>query len=310
MKIVMITTNDPAGVGIQFARAINRYTVHTCRLVTTEVRYNFMFPKDLHVPWLGSLDELERVLAEADLFHFHMGADEDLPLGPFRARQFLNGHPVVHHHHGEAAFRADPEGFRRRELALGRRAIVSTPDLRRGYPEAAWVPNPVPIDEELYRPTAKHANGHVRVGHSPTKVDIKNTDDFVEAMAGLPVEPEIIRDTPHEECLRRKRTCDLFFDHMQGYFGVSSLEALSQGVPTLAGLDAGCERAVREETGATWLPWVVVRTRGELRRTVTRLAAEPEEREALAEVSRDWMERFWHPRRIAEKLAAFYESPA
>ena len=36
MNIVMITDNDPAGMGIAFCNAINRYSNHTCRLITTQ----------------------------------------------------------------------------------------------------------------------------------------------------------------------------------------------------------------------------------------------------------------------------------
>ena len=82
MNIVMVTVNDPAGTAISFMHAINRHTEHRCRLITTEIRYNFMFEKDLHLPWLKEFGEVEQVLRQADLFHFHMGADEDLHLGP------------------------------------------------------------------------------------------------------------------------------------------------------------------------------------------------------------------------------------
>jgi len=50
MRIVMISQNDPAGTGIAFTKAINRHTHHSCRLITTEIRYNFGFEKDLHLP--------------------------------------------------------------------------------------------------------------------------------------------------------------------------------------------------------------------------------------------------------------------
>ena len=57
----MIAINDPAGTAVSFTKAINLYTKHTCRLITTELRYNFYFEKDLHVPLLKNeeFDEVE-----------------------------------------------------------------------------------------------------------------------------------------------------------------------------------------------------------------------------------------------------------
>ena len=175
MNIVMVTVNDPAGTAISFMHAINRHTEHRCRLITTEIRYNFMFEKDLHLPWLKEFGEVEQVLRQADLFHFHMGADEDLPLGPFRVRDFLRDQSVIHHHHGEPAFRENPRKFAEQEIDRGRPGIVSTPDLLHGYPEATWIPNIVPLESAEYLPSKSRSSAQeVIVGHSPTKKELKN----------------------------------------------------------------------------------------------------------------------------------------
>jgi len=312
MNIVMVTTNDPAGTGIQFMRAINQYTEHACRLVTTEIRYNFMFDKDLHVPWLPSRIELDQVLAEADLFHFHMAADEDLDLGGTSVRAFLRGQPIVHHHHGEPAFRADPRKFADRELAQGRKAIVATPDLLRAYPEATWIPNTVPIDDPLYRPAVKDSD-RVWVCHTPTRRELKNTTDFIAAMARVrdrhpQAAVRLIEHTTHKECLARKRRSSILFDHMQGYFGVSSLEALSQGVPTIAGLDAWNQRHLRSFTESDTLPFVFAYTLADLEQQLDVLIADEDRRNEVGRASRAFMERHWTPRIVAERLVRFYES--
>lgn len=314
MNIVMVTTNDPAGTAIEFTKALNRYTPHRCRLVTTEVRYNFLYEKDLHVPWLADPSELEQTLRTADVFHFHMIADEDLPLGPFRVREFLGGQPVLHHHHGEPPFRAEPRRFADREQALGRRALVSTPDLHRMYPEATWLPNLVPLDHPAYAPKSEYNHRHeIIVGHSPTKKELKNTAEFREIMGRLMgrnprLRERVIENTAHSECLRLKRDCDMLFDHMQGYYGVSSLEALSQGVPTIAGIDDWNLGHIREFTGRWDVPWFIARTADELERTIEDLAADLSMREERGRASRAWMESCWSAPKIASRLAAFYES--
>ncbi len=313
MNIVMITTNDPAGTAIGFTRAINTFTAHRCRLVTTEIRYNFAYEKDLHVPGLSGFSELERVLSEADVFHFHMTADEDLPLGPFRPRDFLATKKAVHHHHGEPAFRSDPRRFAERELALGRRAIVCTPDLHRRYPEATWIPNLVPLRDPDYRPRGEYNHRYeIFLGHSPTRRDLKNTPEFREVACRVArrnprVRLRIIENTPHRECLRLKKGCDVFFDHMQGYYGVSSLEALSQGVPAIAGLDDWNLEYLRRFSGRDDIPWVVARNPEELEKRLDELVADLALRESIGRASRAWMEQCWNEAKIAERLAGFYE---
>ena len=64
MNILMITANDPAGMGIAFTNAINRYTEHTCRLITTAEMYGLDFEKDIHLPDIHDDDfgEVEHLL--------------------------------------------------------------------------------------------------------------------------------------------------------------------------------------------------------------------------------------------------------
>lgn len=308
MLIAMVTTDDPAGTAIKFAHAVNRTTSHRCRVITTEEnRYGAGWPRDLHVPAMRTFDEAADLLERADVLHFHMTADESLLVGPHRVSNLARTRKFVHHHHGEPAFRADPRSFAEREMALRRSALVSTPDLWAMYPEATWMPNCVPIHDVLYLPMA-HRNGHngpaTVVGHSPTRRDLKNTVDFLEAAAGVPsVQPLLMENVSNEQCLRMKRRCDLFFDHMQGYYGVSSLEALSQGVPTIAGLDDWNVRCLRDFAGGGELPWIIARDREGLRRALS-----GGKREESGGRSRAFMERHWTEARIASKLVSFYES--
>ena len=313
MKIVMVTTNDPAGTAIGFRKAIHAASEHRCRVVTTEHRYNFAYEEDLHVPALSDLDELEQVLKDAELFHLHMGVDDDFRVGPWRLGDFFRGRPVIHHHHGEPPFRADPGRFASRERAAGRLALVSTPDLLHGYPDAHWVPNPVAFDEPDYQPAPRARRGAVVVGHSPTRIELKNTDTFERVTARLGADGivgRVIRNTPHRECLRLKADCDLFFDHMQGYYGVSSLEALSQGVPTFAGLDHWNRRHLEAFCDGEPLPWVVTRNAAALERELRALAHDRDRRLAIGDASRAFIERAWHPRRIVAALDRVYHEAA
>ncbi|GAB7024611.1 glycosyltransferase [Salidesulfovibrio brasiliensis] len=317
MNILMLAINDPAGTAIQFCRAVSRHFDHSCRLVTLETRYTHSWEKDLHVPDLDDegVQELGELLETSDILHFHMTADEHTAFGPYLPADHLAGKAVVHHHHGHHDFRSNPESFRRKYAELGREnLLVSTPDLLKLLPEARWQPNLVPQDEPLFRPDPeRRTDGTLRVAHSPTRKDLKNTDEFLAVaerlrLCGLGLEVDLIDDVPNAECLRRKRRCHVLFDHMQGYYGVSSLEGLSQGLAVVAGLDDWNRRTIAGFAGTDELPWLVARTGEELEARLAELASDRAFCEAAGRAGRRFMESVWSDRRCAARLVRFWEN--
>lgn len=317
MNILMITENDPAGMGVAFKNAINRHTEHHCRLITTEIRYNFYFEKDLHVPLLkdDGFDEIVQLLKDADVIHFHLLADESIRLGPVRAKQYIDGKKIIHHHHGHPHFRSNPEFYREKYRNLKRKVLVSTPDLLHLLPEARWQPNLVPIKDSSYLPNAPSGNGTIRVGHAPTRKDLKNTQELIQVIRRLQptlrdpqLELDIIENSLHKRCLERKNQCYIVFDHMQGYYGVSSLESLSQGKPVIAGLDDWNMRWIKEFAGSDVLPWVIARRPGELEKKLEELVTDGDLRNHIGIRSRDFMENCWSEQHALTPLFQAYTS--
>lgn len=316
MRVLMLAVNDPAGTAIEFCRALNAHTGHTARLATLETRYGFDYQADLHVPDLdeAGLADLGQAFAAADVLHFHMTADEDLAFGPFLPRDYLSGKAVVHHHHGHPAYRADPGPFLAKYAARGRENIlVSTPDLLKLFPKARWQPNLVPQNDPDYLPGAAQDPERVVVAHSPTRRELKNTDAFLAVMARLSAEyrrpkvgVDLITMTPHRECLARKRAAHLLFDHMQGYYGVSSLEALSQARPVIAGLDDWNAGHMREFAGTAMLPFVLAKDEAGLEARLRELIEDADLRREIGQASRAFMEGPWGDRRVVARLDEFY----
>ncbi len=319
----MIAVNDPAGTGIAFCRAVNRLDRkdrHSCRLVTLETRYTHGWDKDLHLPDLdeAGLAELEQLLKTSDVLHFHMTADEHLRLGPFLPADYLAGKAVVHHEHGHHDFRSDPERFRAKYRALGRtNLLVSTPDLLRMMPEARWQPNLVPEQDPLFRPAPRPWSGPLQVAHSPTRKDLKNTDDLLAvvqelSLAGVDLRLDLIDNVPNSECLARKQSAHVLFDHMQGYYGVSSLEGLSQGLAVIAGLDEWNRAHVARFAGVSAepgsLPWVQAQDRNELALRLRELARDLERCREIGLASRRFVEDCWSEAKVAGRLADFWDA--
>lgn len=318
MNVLMLAVNDPAGTGIQFCRAVNAHTNHTCRLATLETRYTHSWQADLHVPDLdeAGIEELGELFRTVDILHFHMTADENLRFGPYLPADFLHCKTVVHHHHGHHDFRSDPDSFREKYRRLGRNnLLVSTPDLLKLLPEARWQPNLVPLNDPALLPRTDRPGPEapLRVAHSPTRKDLKNTDEFLRAVEalrseGVALDLDLMDDVPNAECLARKARCHVLFDHMQGYYGVSSLEGLSQGLAVIAGLDDWNRKCIMDFTGASELPWLIARDEDSLLHLLRDLARDRDLCDRRGRESREFMETYWSDVRMARNLVSFWEN--
>lgn len=316
MKILMLAINDPAGTAIQFTRALNAHTEHSARLITLETRYTHGWDKDIHVPELGpdGMEEIAILMREADVFHFHMTCDENQTFGPYRPADFINGKQIVHHHHGHHDFRSNPQSFAEKYAEKGRsNLLVSTPDLLHLLPGACWQPNLVPVFDPQYMPLTGRFDEQstLKICHSPTRKDLKNTDDLLAVVQDLyqkkiRINLDLIDDVPHHICLSRKRRCQAMFDHMQGYYGVSSLEGLSQGVAVIAGLDDWNLAKVRGFAETDNLPWVIARDAAELQAQLRNLHQDRDWCQAVCQQSRYFMVHHWNDQKVAEHLSAFY----
>lgn len=309
MKILMMTENDPAGVAITFCNAINRYTEHSCRLITTASRYGFGYERDIHLPDTDGegYESIGELLETADLFYFHILFDENRELGPFRIRDYIRGRRIVHHHHGHPDFRGNPEKYRKKYEGTGRKIIVSTPDLLNLVPFASWVPNPVPIYDPLFMPVPIHQKDRIRLCQAPTRKDLKNTTEFIRVAEEVceqfsNVDYTVIENTKYRECLKIKQSCHIHFDHMQGYYGVSSLESLSQGRPVIAGLDDFNIDHIKRFTGNGELPWIIAKDSDELKAKIRDLVFDSGMRQAAGVLGRTFMTEKWNEPNVLTAL--------
>jgi hypothetical protein len=317
MNILMFAINDPAGTAIQFCKAINLHTRHSARLITLETRYTHSWEKDLHVPDLGvdGMEEISIIMREADIFHFHMTCDENQRFGPHLPADFIKGKGIVHHHHGHHDFRSNPQFFQEKYKKLGREnLLVSTPDLMKKLPKAKWQPNLVPINEPLFMPMWGRFDDtcQLKVCHSPTRKDLKNTTEFLAAVKTLNkrkilLNVDMIDDVPNDECLARKRRCHVLFDHMQGYYGVSSLEGLSQGLAVIAGLDDWNQAQVAKFVGTNNLPWVSAFDQASLEAVLRELNNNRAFCQLKGLKGREFIEKYWSDKRVVNHLIEFYE---
>jgi glycosyltransferase involved in cell wall biosynthesis len=94
---------------------------------------------------------------------------------------------------------------------------------------------------------------------------------------------------------------------MQGYFGVSSLEGLSQGKPVIAGLDKWNIEHIKAFTGSDMVPWVMAANQDDLRQKLEQLIEDIELRERIGARSRRFMKRSWTEQRVSNLLCGVYQ---
>lgn len=343
LKILHLTSTDPAGAAFNLIRAINTHTPHRARLFTSLRIPQYQFPADIS-DIFDTGDELEALLEEADVFHFHKVREEDMEIEfelenmgitkHFSVKDYLEcggkRKKVVYHIHGHTSERNFPEDRAKEYAAKNAYVLASTPDLeemyRKFYPNVHYFPNCVPINDVRYLPRAsdkklpfgrdakKEVFYSYILAQSPTNTILKNVDlikEIVERLADeLPIRYLQIWNADLDFALRHKRNAHMVFDHIEGYYGLSSLEGLSMGKPVLAGLSRYTIDAICRFFDITEgpLPWLVTRNEAEIETAIRNLVNDDAYRRHMGARSRQFMEEVWSDATIARRLAEIYRS--
>lgn len=335
MLIVHVTNTDPAGAVFNMIRAINEHTEHTARLITTQRIPQFDFPKDVHDLFDGG-DELQALLEKADVIHFHKVTEEfeityelEQRKLKFDLQEYVKGKKVVYHIHGHPHERNFPKENAENYAKLGRLVLASSPDLEEMYKifydRVMYFPNLVPINDVRYMPRATDKPITARDGktqmlcvfQSGTNSILKNMDVIRDVMDRLSKEiPVFFLHTspadiqPQDIALRHKRIAHIVFDHIEGYYGLSSLEGMSMGKPTIAGLSDYSIKAICKffEIEPARLPWVIARDEASVEKVIRDLVADNDLRRNIGSLSRQFMKEVWSDAAVAKRLAAVYES--
>ena len=318
-RVLLFAPRDYAGSFFKWATAINSHTDFAARLVGVRT-HRFGYPLDLLFPafsfsadYSGLLELIEQssVVHIKDESGFYL---RNLP--PDLFAQFDG--PRVFTHYGTFAreHATDPD-YMRHVLSFDAR-IAMTPDLCFEWFDGAYIPHAVDSDRFEY----SWQDGRV-LGHSPSDYARKGTNTLLHAIEDLDVRLDLIEGVPHDEALRRKATCNLFFDQagpesqgesppatVIGWYGNSAIEAAVHGIPTIAHLSeaafAGALRAgkpIRERCPIINTP---LDEEG-MRETIERYFAQSaEDRHELSLRTRAWIEEFHSYPVTGRELAAVY----
>jgi hypothetical protein len=151
------------------------------------------------------------------------------------------------------------------------------------------------------------AAGPVRIGHSPTRRELKGTSHVLRAVGAVgrrhPVELVLIEGMPHDRALEAKASCHVFVDQVgntggTGY-GVSSVESLAMGIPTITDFAPDLEAFLPDH------PFVLA-TPATLEEKIESLVVDPALRRRKGSEARDWVVKHHHADRVVERIYELY----
>lgn len=314
--ILQIARTNCAGAIWRIHHAINRYTDHTCRTITASDTTNGRkFPHDV---FLNQVHELKHLLIKADVIHFHNWIDYEAPeLAPYRA-YFQNKRMVIQYHTEPALLQRQ---FKRNVIEREDiTTLVIAQKHVRFYPKSIPVPNMVDIWDARLLPIERK-NQKLRVIYTPSDLKAypvysgtccgKGYSNVMPVLKKLHAEGiidfQVITDKTWEELMPIKQQFDVCIDEcVTGGYHLCSLEALSQGLVTIAWLDEKTQQAIHDIVGReTELPWVNTK-QSDLEVCLRDLASNPQKVAEKKLASRKWMEEHWDSKTLVNRFLDAY----
>jgi glycosyltransferase involved in cell wall biosynthesis len=197
--------------------------------------------------------------------------------------------------------------YKKETIALAGRyfdkIFVLNPDILHNIPEGQFLPY-CNCDLEEWKPPAGYDwyhNGPVRVLHAPTNREIKGTKAIINA-----VELILIEKIAHNQVKSLYRTADLLVDQILiGWYGGLAVELMALGKPVVAYIR---EEDLRFIPPAMKNDLPIISANAEiLKHALRRLIYNADLRKEIGEKSRDYVEKWHHPRVVAKFTTEAYK---
>lgn len=194
------------------------------------------------------------------------------------------------------------------------KVFCSTPDLTSIFDGSIYLPVPLKLTEykKLLKLEDYKEDDETRICHCPSDSKVKNTIEFGLVCDELKFiyskfKYTIISNTNNEIVLKIKRKCHMNFDHMQGYYGVNSLESAALGCVPLVGISDFCLSKFMEFAGSKDHPFEITRTRNELKDKIEYFINNKDKLKQRSKEVKNWMQRYWNEEINAKKIVKLLE---
>ncbi len=312
LKIVFADSGNVAGSVLHHSRAINDFTDSQAWALTLAPHpligrqdsdaHTFFLQETGGVPTA----EQQAVLREADVFVFFEDDDELSPAWPFSLQDLVGDKPTVHLYIG---YRVHQRSARLQRP--GRRILSPLPHLLKMYPQAHFYAG-FPPQETLelpLKPPLSEKDGICRVLHTPSVPHWttarypyhKDTEVFLRAAQtlksrfGSKVEFHQVGGWSQSEVLAARQACDITFNQLRGFHGLSGDEAMLLERPCIQAFDRSNINRHHEYWGLDAdFPWVTTTSQG-LESALEQLITDPARRSEIGRKSRAFMLKYFSP---------------
>ena len=311
VNILNIGFIDCAGVMSKWKRLFDKYSKKYTMRNLVELKSGLNYEIDL----VQNSLYLKEIIAKTDIFIFHpiikrgWVADKiindgvDSKICGINWKECTKGKKVFALLHGSTNLRTFKQQYTKTLQEQYERIFCTTPDLKQLFPFTEYIPVPLDLNKEIYKsakPRNKSNKGEIIIHHYPTDKAIKNTREFEEVCNELKKDyPKLkfktITNMTNPQVIEDKKKIHLCFDHMQGYYGVNTLEAAAVGAVPLVGISKINSKIIKETINVKDIPFELVRTKEELKNTIKYYLDNPEEIKIMSKKNLEWMKKKWSP---------------
>ncbi|MCP3684366.1 MAG: class I SAM-dependent methyltransferase [bacterium] len=315
---------DPAGVGQLLCNTINEDTKHTCKFILPTGSIMTEMDKQLNRFNLFQIStgEIQRMIKEADVIHMHQlhpWQKDEIGTAANRCsmqwNKILADKPWILHNHG-GEFLINPPKFMKFIEHYNPRLLICSPLSEIVIPKSTWLPNLVPLDEPLYKPIVRQWNRKMEICHKiwfPSTGMYKGTKVLEEVCKllkdnGYNLNFKVYHGLNIEECLKQTAKCHVCIDNLtQGFIGMSGWESMAKGQVVIARLDPLVKKAYTLLGEGEPPPIIHVTGMDELGKVLRELNNDREKLKEWCDKSREWMEKYYNPKKVTQMYMDFYE---
>lgn len=312
LRIVFADSGNVAGSALHHADAVNRFT-QSKAWALTGAPHPFIGPQksnetNIFLNENPSQERVREILQQADCVVFFEDDDEESAAWPFPIKEYLQGVVKVHLYVGYRVHAKTPAMAR-----SGRLILTPLPHLLKMYPEAKFYAGFPPYlrEEEQEQPPLSASDGICRFLHTPSLPHWttsrypyhKDTEAFLRAARKLKdkygdkVQFHQVGGWSHAEVVSARVACDVTFNQLRGFHGLSGDEAMMLGRVCVQSFDQHNINRHLEYWGLDVdFPWLSCH-RENLVETFESLILDPERRQQIGQSSRHFMRKYFSPRK-------------
>lgn len=306
---------DAAGCSYKQAEAINMHTDWKAR----HFRAVKTFYDDLDLgPENYNKDEFISIIESSDILHF-CSADHSYNSPhnfDFDWDDLVKDKIKIFHDYnsfmGRWDERAKAKDVWTRKDDIGYNAIFSSiPQATQIYKDCIYIPDVVNELSEEYTPSNINRR-NIIIGHFPTGGgNNKNTNELKWACIQYnktgDVSYRIYTEIPHKQVIKIKKQCTMGFDALwRGFHGMTTVENIALGIPTMTAIDGCFEKVFKEFHQTDIFPFEVTNTKEDIYNCIKDYVHNPELLEERSKLVRQFAIEKWSYKNIANRIVEEY----